>query len=360
MSITLYSGCLSLVRKSGVGQAILHQRDMLERIGIEATDKWTETSSAVHINTVFPDSPVAAWFARLRHRKVVYYGHSTMEDFRNSFRGSNLFAPLFKRWIIHCYELGDLVITPTPYSKRVLESYGIKRPIYALSNGVDTNFFAPSPERRIAFRNKYGLDQAEKAVISVGHYIERKGLLDFVELARALPQVRFFWFGYTNLNLVPKRIRAAIQNAPKNLSFPGYVEREELRDAYCGCDLFAFLSNEETEGIVVLEALACRIPALVRDIPVYDGWLTDGQSVYKASSPAGFAEKTAAILTGALPDLTAFGLRVARERSLDAVGEKLARIYQKENILSTVYLQENSSLAAADTMSTSTCKEGST
>ena len=78
MSITLYSGCLSLVRKSGVGQAILHQRDMLERIGIEATNKWTETSSAVHINTVFPDSPVAAWFARLRHRKVVYYGHSTM------------------------------------------------------------------------------------------------------------------------------------------------------------------------------------------------------------------------------------------------------------------------------------------
>ena len=360
MSITLYSGCLSLVRKSGVGQAILHQRDMLERIGIEATNKWTETSSAVHINTVFPDSPVAAWFARLRHRKVVYYGHSTMEDFRNSFKGSNLFAPLFKRWIIHCYELGDLVITPTPYSKRVLESYGVKRPIYALSNGVDTDFFAPSLERRTAFRNKYGLSPAEKAVISVGHYIERKGLLDFVELARALPQVRFFWFGYTNLNLVPKRIRTAIQNAPKNLSFPGYVEREELRDAYCGCDLFAFLSNEETEGIVVLEALACGIPALVRDIPVYNGWLADGQSVHKASSLAGFAEKTAAILTGALPDLTASVLRVARERSLDAVGEKLARIYQKENILSAVYLQENSSLAAADTMNTSTCKEGST
>jgi len=338
MSITIYSGSMSLVRKSGVGEAILHQRDMLERIGIDTTNKWTQTSSAVHINTVFPDSPVVARLSKLKHKKVVYYGHSTMEDFRNSFKFSNLFAPLFKRWIIHCYELGDVIITPTPYSKRLLESYGIKKPIYALSNGIDTDFFAPSIERRTVFRKKYGLGPEEKVVISVGHYIERKGLLDFVELARALPQVRFFWFGYTNPNLVPKHIRTAIQNAPKNLIFPGYVDREELRDAYCGCDLFAFLSNEETEGIVVLEALACATPTVVRDIPVYEDWLVDGENIYKASSLAEFIEKTSGILTGILPDLTTSGLMVARERSYDSIGEKLNQIYQKENILTRVYL----------------------
>jgi 1,2-diacylglycerol-3-alpha-glucose alpha-1,2-glucosyltransferase len=334
MRVTLYSGCLSLVRKSGVGQAILHQKDMLERAGVETTNKWVGPSAVVHINTVFPDSPVAAWLARRWHRKVIYYGHSTMEDFRNSFKCSNLFAPLFKRWIIHCYSLGDVVITPTPYSKRLLESYGIKKPIYSLSNGVDTGFFAPIPERRAAFRAKYGLCPNDKAIISVGHYIERKGLLDFVELARSMPDVRFFWFGYTNLNLVPKRIRTAIQNAPKNLSFPGYVERDELRDAYCGCDLFAFLSQEETEGIVVLEALACGISTLVRDIPVYEDWLADGENVYKAGNLAEFKEKANGILTGALPDLAASGLWVAQDRSLEAVGEKLVGIYRKENILS--------------------------
>ena len=35
-----------------------------------------------------------------------------MEDFRNSFLGSNLLAPLFKRWLILCYRQGDVVITP--------------------------------------------------------------------------------------------------------------------------------------------------------------------------------------------------------------------------------------------------------
>ena len=77
----------------------------------------------------------------------------------------------------------------------------------------------------------------------------------------------------------------ALENAPENVEFPGFVDRERLREAYCGADVFAFMSHEETEGIVVLEALACGIPTLLRDIPVYDGWLTHGENVYKASGP---------------------------------------------------------------------------
>ncbi len=332
MLITLYSGCLPLVEKSGVGRAIQHQRAMLERIGFKTTNKFAKTASVVHINTVFPDSIAAAWLARKHHKKIIYYGHSTMEDFRNSFIGTNIFAPLFKKWIIRCYELGDVIITPTLYSKKLLISYGIKSPIYNLSNGIDTEFFAFSPTKRAAFRTKYQLLPSDKAVISVGHYIERKGILDFIELARSMPKVRFFWFGYTNLLLVPGHIQTAIKNAPANLSFPGYIERDELCEAYNGCDLFAFFSYEETEGIVVLEALACKIPALVRDIPVYEGWLTDGKDIYKAKEFQQFVEKTACILSGTLPDLTAYGIGIAQERSLTAVGEKLIEIYQNENI----------------------------
>ena len=333
MSIYIYRGGEKLVGKSGVGQAIRHQTACLRRCGVPVTDRWTADTAAVHINTVLPDSVLAALAARLRGRKVVWYGHSTMEDFRRSFRGSDLLAPLFRRWITFCYGLGDVVLTPTEYSRALLEGYGLKRPVYSLSNGVDTAFFRPDPALRERFRRRYGLRAEERAVISVGHTIARKGLPDFLELARRMPEVRFLWFGWTDPRLLPADIQAAIKNAPANAAFPGFVDRERLREAYCGADVFAFMSHEETEGIVVLEALACGVPTVVRDIPVYGGWLEDGKTVYKASNLDEFQRNVMGILDRTLPDLTDAGRAVAEERSLEAVGRRLREIYRRERIL---------------------------
>ena len=333
MSIYLYRGGEKLVGRSGVGQAIRHQEACLARCGLTVTDRFTPDTDAVHINTVLPDSVGTALLAHLRGRKVVWYGHSTMEDFRCSFRGSDLLAPLFRRWITFCYGLGDVVLTPTPYSRRLLAGYGLRKPVYSLSNGVDTDFFHPDPAAKDAFRRRYGLRAEEKTVISVGHTIARKCLPEYLELARRMPDVRFLWFGWTDPRLIPAEISRAIQNAPPNVIFPGFVDRERLREAYQGADAFAFLSHEETEGIVVLEALACGIPTVLRDIPVYDGWLEHGKTVYKASNTDEFQRIVMGLLDKTLPDLAAAGQQVAETRSLEAVGERLKEIYRRERIL---------------------------
>lgn len=333
MRILIYAGGEKLVGKSGVGQAIRQQRECLRRADIPTTGCWTRDTAAIHVNTVLPDSVFAALGAKLRRRKVVWYGHSTMEDFRGSFKGSNALAPFFKIWIKFCYSLGDVVLTPTAYSQALLESYGIRRPVYHISNGVDSRFFCPDAGRREAFRRRYRLAAGEKAVISVGHMIARKGLPEFLELARKMPSHRFFWFGWTSPSLIPQEIRAALENAPENVEFPGFVDREQLREAYCGADVFAFMSHEETEGIVVLEALACGVPAVVRDIPVYADWLQDGKNIYKASNDDEFIQKVEGILAGTLSDLTEEGRAVAAARSLDAVGLRLREIYRRERIL---------------------------
>ena len=170
-------------------------------------------------------------------------------------------------------------------------------------------------------------------MVSVGHTIARKGLPEFLDLARRLPQARFLWFGWTNPKLIPQEIAQAIQNAPDNVIFAGYVGREELREAYQGADVFAFLSHEETEGIVVLEALACGIPTVLRDIPVYEGWLEHGRQVYKAKDLEEIQRAVAGLLDGTLPDLRAAGRETAVSRSLEAVGARLCGIYQREGIL---------------------------
>ena len=329
MRVHLYNGSLKLVGRSGVGQAFYHQKAMLEQAGVAVTEGWQGHADAVHINTVLPDAVFAALRARLRGETVVYYGHSTMQDFRDSFPGSNLAAPLFKQWLRFCYGLGDLVITPTPYSKQILDGYRLKRPVCALTNGVDTAFFAPDAGRRAAFRRAYGLADSDPVVICAGHYFVRKGVLDFIELARAMPEVKFFWFGYTDPALTPAAVRRAIAEAPANLRFPGYVSQAELRDAYCGADVFAFCSHEETEGIVVLEALACGIPVVVRDIPVYQGWLTDGKQVLKRRDTAGFRAAVGDILGGAWPRLGAEDRAAAEERSIAAAGQQLCALYRQ-------------------------------
>ena len=248
MSVCIYRGGYNTVRKSGVGKALEHQAAALKSAGLPLIDQIPPAGPGakecvVHLNTVLPSAPLAAARAHARGCKVVYYGHSTMEDFRNSFFGSNLLAPLFKRWLIFCYRQGDVVITPSVYSRRILMGYKIGKPIYTLSNGIDTGFFHPDPARGARFRERYGLAEGQKCVISVGHWMVRKGLPDFVELARRMPEVRFIWFGQTDQALLTEEIRRAMEAAPGNVLFAGFVGAEDLCDAYCGADAFAFLSH---------------------------------------------------------------------------------------------------------------------
>ncbi|MDF2609977.1 MAG: glycosyl transferase group 1 [Lachnospiraceae bacterium] len=329
MKILLHSDYLKLVEKSGVGRAIYHQKKALEENHIAYTTNKKEDYDIVHINTVFPCSFYMSKIAKRKGKKVVYHAHSTKEDFKNSFLGSNLVAPLFKKWLIKCYNSGDLIITPTPYSKKVLAEYGLRKPIISISNGIDLNFFKKDPKDGKHFREKYGFNEKDKIIVSVGLYIERKGILDFVELAKSMPEYKFIWFGYTNLNTVSKKVRRAVQTEIPNLFFPGYVCKEDIRDAYSGSDLFLFLTHEETEGIVLLEALAMKIPVLIRDIPIYKDWLIDGENIYKGNDISQFQRKIKGILNQELLSLVENGYKVANERNIKEVGQQLINEYNK-------------------------------
>lgn len=329
MKVLLYTEGLKQIEKSGLGKAIKHQLKALEENHIEHTTDPNDTYDLVHINFYGPNSYALAKKAKDAGKKVVYHAHSTEEDFKNSFIFSNQMAPIFKWWITKCYNLGDKIITPTSYSKQLLESYGtIEAPIVALSNGIDVSFFEHNDERGKKFRSTYGYQPKEKVIVGIGLYIERKGILDFVELAKRLPQYQFIWFGYSPLSASPIKIREAVNTELANLKFAGYVEPTMIRDALSGADLYLFPTLEETEGIPAIEACAAKIPALIRDIPVFSEWLEDGKNIYKAKNLDEFEEKIKGILEGKLPSLVEAGYEVAKERDLKLIGKKLIEIYE--------------------------------
>ncbi|EHJ51543.1 glycosyltransferase family 4 protein [Streptococcus macacae] len=328
MKVLLYLEAEQYLKKSGIGRAIKHQERALTLAGIDYTTDPKENYDLVHINTYGFKSWRLLNHAKKAGTKVIMHGHSTEEDFRNSFIGSNFLAPFFRRYLCHFYKKADAIITPTAYSKRLIERYGITNPIYPVSNGIDLERYIPNKAKEKAFRDYFQLSEDEKVVICAGLYFKRKGIKDFVKVAQKMPHVRFIWFGETNKWVIPHDVRLIVSKKhPANVTFAGYIKGDIFEGAMSGASAFFFPSLEETEGIVVLEALASHQHVILRDIPVYEGWITD-EAVELATTVNGFVEAIEKVLDGH-SQKKEIGYKVAQSRNIDKVAHELSQVYQK-------------------------------
>lgn len=327
MKVLLYTEGLKTIGKSGLGKAIKHQMKALDDVNIEYTTNSKDDYDILHINTYFLKSYLLARKAKRQGKKIVYHAHSTEEDFKDGFIFCRQISPLFKKWLIKCYSMGDVLVTPTPYSKRLLEGYGMNKKIYAISNGIELDFFKKDKKMGEKFREKYNYTKDDKVIIGIGLYIERKGIVDFVELARRLPEYKFIWFGYSPLAAATKPVREAVNTKLPNLTFAGYVEQDMILEALNGCDLYLFPTLEETEGIPIIEACACGANAIIRDIPIFEGWLQDGVNVYKAKDVDEFEVKIKQFMAGKLKPLGDKSYQVAVDRDLNKIGTQLKEVY---------------------------------
>lgn len=331
MKVLLYFEGQQMIGKSGIGRALSHQKRALDAVGIEYTlDPHTTDYDLLHINTYGPKSLHLVNKAKKMGKKVIYHAHSTEEDFRNSFIGSNQLAPMVKKWLVTLYAKSDHLITPTPYSKKLLQHYGLTQPIAAISNGIDLKRYYPDEYKEAAFRKHFNFSETQKIIICVGLFFERKGIIDFVDIAKKMPEYTFIWFGSVPMASIPREIRKIVKkDHPENVLFPGYINGELIEGAYSGADLFFFPSYEETEGIVVLEALASQQQILVRDIPVYEGWMKDRVNCYMGKTNEEFEGLIHQLVNHQLPNLAFEGFKTAQEKSITQIGKELKTVYQK-------------------------------
>ena len=303
MKVLLYFEGQEAIKTSGIGRALSHQIRALESQGIEYTLNPKDTYDIAHINTLWAKSGAVLRKCKKKGIPVIVHGHSTFEDFRNSFKAWQLVAPFYNSRIKRMYSRADLVITPTPYSKGLIEGYGFVKKVIDISNGIDLEEYAENLDAQKAFREKFGIKEGEKFVMGVGFPFERKGIKDFFEVARAFPDVKFIWFG-------------ALQKILTN---------HKAKEAAC---LF-FPSLEETEGIVVLEALASHCPLVVRDIGVYVPWLKDKVNAHIEKDNEGFIKTIDYLLkNGEDKAILDAGYKVVEERTLKIVGGKLKEAYE--------------------------------
>ena len=138
MKVLLFNKNQNLYDKSGVGRAMRHQEKSAPRSGGALYHQ-----SLKMITMLFILIPLiqlrGGWRIKLigRAKKLWCTPIQPKKIFKILSCFSNLIAPLFKVYIKAAYKHGDVLITPTPYSKRLLDTYNLKRDIYPLSNGID-------------------------------------------------------------------------------------------------------------------------------------------------------------------------------------------------------------------------------
>ena len=325
----VYLPTSSFVDNSGIGRAIKQQIENLKGTEVEVVNN-VKDADIVHINFYSGKFYHAIKKAKKLGKKVVVHAHSTKEDTAHSFRMWQLILPGAVHNFMRCYKQGDVLITPTEYSKSLLLKYeGLEnKTIYPVSNGINLEKYKIENADFPGFYKLVDYHEGDKIIVGIGFPFERKGIVEFFKTARELPKIKFIWFGHLHPLLRPSWINREIRNRPKNVLMPGYVNSSIVKAALYSSSCFFFPSHEETEGIVVLEALATKTPLLINDIGCYEDWLTNGVNCYKGHNVDEFVSLIKKVLSSDNSEMVEEGYKIAIERSNKDTTKQIIEIYK--------------------------------
>ncbi|MBV6476136.1 MAG: glycosyltransferase [Rhodocyclaceae bacterium] len=221
----------------------------------------------IHIQT-----PFAAHYAGLREARragvpVLATYHTLFEEYLHHYApflpaaGLRAAARLFSRR--QCNAL-DGVVVPSTAMHRRLADYGVRQPIHVLPTGIPLSRFAGGDRAR--FRAAHGIRPGRPVALFVGRVAHEKNIGFLLEMAaqavRRCPDLLLIVAG-EGPALPALREQAAQLGLGESVRFTGYLDRHrDLPDCYAAADVFVFASRTETQGLVLLEAMAVGLPVV--------------------------------------------------------------------------------------------------
>jgi glycosyltransferase-like protein len=199
-----------------------------------------------------------------------------------------------------------LLCVSEPWVRALREDYGVTAE--RVSNGVDAERYAPVAAGRGRAAARVRLGAGDRFVIlTIGGIEPRKGSIALLEAfarlrAREAAQLDPLLviaggatlFDYRDEIARFDERRAQLGLGDDHVLTLGPQSDRDLDGLLAAADAFAFPSRKEGFGLVALEALACGLPLVCSDLPVFRTFLADGESALM--TPAGDVESLAAAL----------------------------------------------------------------
>ena len=159
----------------------------------------------------------------------------------------------------------------------------------------------------------------------------RKGVEDFLEIAGSIREAKFVWVGGRPFGVLTEgiqRINKRFKESGESIIYPGELGLDEMPFVYAAADLMLFTSYQENSPLAPLEAAACGMPVIYRDLKEYE--LLYENPYLKASNNNEFIRLTKRMIHD--KDFYDEGLKISEQLLMqfdkNYIREKLIELYR--------------------------------
>lgn len=164
---------------------------------------------------------------------------------------------MLKFFVKHFYNRANHVICPSEHALQELQSAGFNRPHSVITNGLPERFKPISMEKPAELQDKF-------VILTVGRLSHEKRhdlIIKAIKQSKYADKIKYIATGKGPTEDLVRKLSLTLP-VPADV---GYVSDEKLIELYNTADLLVHASQAELEGMAVLEAIGCGLPALIAD-----------------------------------------------------------------------------------------------
>lgn len=250
----------------------------------------------IHVHSLFFVGCLGAFLAHRRATPLVFTYHTRWTEYAHYLPISRGLTQAQAVWISRefCNRCSE-VVTPTAEIANVLRDYGVHTDIAVIPTGVDLDAFRGGSPDANAIRTS----AAGPLVLYAGRLGKEKNVamvIDaFAVVAQQRPAARLAIVG-CGPHEEALRAQAGALPCASRIAFTGALDKPELGSYYRAADAFAFASTTETQGLVLVEALAHGLPVAAIDCPVSREVVGPHAGVLCAEQPGALADAILALI----------------------------------------------------------------